>query len=195
MLYETLKPLKEFLNQALKAGGTSTAPLLEWGNIAFADDASLNELIVLTLVNLAEEKTLKNGRNYSETGGKTLYHNPPWYFNLHLLFSVRFNDYDTSMKHLSFLLQFFQTSELIIYGTAMMEAPRGVVSMATYLICLFVGLFILDPRKSRPQPFQARAYQKSPNRGALPPRALRTTVAYGGVFADVCLTKTFPRIQ
>lgn len=140
MLYETLKQLTDFLNQSLKAGSNSVEPLLEWGNIAQLETLSqgantLEDRIVLSLINLEEEKTLSNGRNFTENGPKTQYHNPPWHLNLYLLFSMRFEDYDKAIRNLSLLLQFFQRNQ-VLTNTTVPALPAGVDRLAFELITL-----------------------------------------------------------
>lgn len=114
MLYDTLKFLTEHLNQTFLAGGTPGGEdLVEWGNIAQLETLSnnnntLENRIVLTLANLEEEKTLKNGKNITELGNIKIAHPSPIHLNLYLLFSMRFTDYDSAIKHLSSVLHFFQ---------------------------------------------------------------------------------------
>lgn len=114
MLYETLKFLSERLNQLWKAGGPAGGEsLLEWGNIAQLEllgpnDDTLEDRIVLTLVNLEEEKTLRNGQSTTTTSQGKIVHLPPIHLNLYLLFSMRFSSYDAALKNLSNVLLFFQ---------------------------------------------------------------------------------------
>lgn len=141
MLYETLKFLTEHLNQLLRAGGPPGGEdLLEWGNIAQlemlgANDATLENRIVLTLVNLEEEKTLKNGKNIAEIGNIKIAHQPPVHLNLYLLFSMRFTDYDNAIKNLSSVLLVFQQQPVLTPATTP-ALPAGLEKLLFELVTL-----------------------------------------------------------
>lgn len=83
-------------------------------NIAMAEElggtrSGLNERVVMSLINIQEEATLKNSAYYRIENGRTIYHNPPVNLNLFLLFSILHTDqYDTALKRLSRVIEFFQ---------------------------------------------------------------------------------------
>lgn len=86
------------------------------GNVAQADNEQqqgLNQRIVISLVNLEEESTLKNLPGYTRTvNGGVRYEKPPVYLNLYLLFSAHFpptvDAYFTSLQYISTVVEFFQ---------------------------------------------------------------------------------------
>lgn len=83
------------------------------GNIALLDNGGgngdgLSEKILLSLVNVEEEKRLKNSRNFVKNGNQTEYINPPINVNLYLLFSANFDNYTTALRRLSQVIEFFQ---------------------------------------------------------------------------------------
>jgi len=65
--------------------------------------------IFLTLVKIAEESTLKNGR-YSKVNQnfKTVYKNRPIQTNIFVLFSCNHSAYNSALKKLSQVVEFFQ---------------------------------------------------------------------------------------
>ena len=70
----------------------------------------LENRIVLTLVNLEEERTLKNGRS-SFAGvapSDIAYRNRPIHLNLFVLFTANYRNYGTALRRLSQVLAFFQ---------------------------------------------------------------------------------------
>lgn len=69
----------------------------------------LNGHVVMSLVNLQEETTLKNGSNYRLENGRAVYQNPPVHLNLFILFSVLHNQHETALQLLSRVIEFFQS--------------------------------------------------------------------------------------
>lgn len=83
------------------------------GNIAQLDHpevaTDLDNHLVLSLVNVEEETTLKNGRTFtSEANGSVNYHNAPLHLNLFLLWTANYRNYETALKRLSQVMTFFQ---------------------------------------------------------------------------------------
>lgn len=119
--------LKEELSRFLLAN-QKAAPLLNpgdvlLGNIAALEadqDGRLKDKIVISLVNLEEESTLKNGKAYvkNPVGNGINYVQPPVYLNLYLLFSATIpdsassDDYERALHRLSLVIQFFQSKKL-----------------------------------------------------------------------------------
>lgn len=116
MIFEALTLVLAQLNQHIhqadgNPAGTTDPVIL--GNISQIDNpsiaANLENKVVLTLVNLSEEGTLKNDQAYTRTSsGHINYHNPPIYLNLNLLFSANYTNYDTALKRLTQVITFFQ---------------------------------------------------------------------------------------
>lgn len=87
-------------------------------NIATAQELGgvnnqLNGHVVMSLVNLQEETTCRNGLNYRLENGRAVYQNPPVYLNLFILFSVLHNQHETALKLLSRVIEFFQSQKEI----------------------------------------------------------------------------------
>jgi len=111
MIYEALQILSEQLDNYLSSEGLSNLVKLE--NIALLESASANAenvtgKVVLTLLNLEEDTTLKNTPNFKVKNGITEYKNPPVHINLFLLISANCDTYDKSLRCLSKTIQFFQ---------------------------------------------------------------------------------------
>jgi hypothetical protein len=126
MIYETLQILKEQLDAFFSDEGLGNIITIE--NIALwesgSEDASkVTGKVILTLINIEEETTLKNIPNYKIKNGKTEYKNPPVHLNLFLLISANCDTYDKSLRSISKVIQFFQgkkifTSSNTIYNRA-----------------------------------------------------------------------------
>lgn len=102
------------------------APPVVLGNIGLSQALGGNESymqgrIVLSLVNIMEESTLKNTSPYQRFGNHSELLNPPAFLNLFLLFTANFNSsqgssspivYSNSMIRLSQVIEFFQSKRL-----------------------------------------------------------------------------------
>lgn len=102
--------LNKFLNQKL---GVTTDPRLVLGNIAKAvdgDSASnpLNNKIILSLINIEEDKVSKIRENYTKTASNILYKNPPVLINVYILIAGNFSTYADNLKMMAYIIQFFQ---------------------------------------------------------------------------------------
>jgi hypothetical protein len=73
---------------------------------------TLTNNIIITLVNIEEESTLKNQPALKRPfAGSAIYQNPPVFLNLYVLFSCNYtgNDYPLALRRLSFIIQFLQS--------------------------------------------------------------------------------------
>lgn len=89
--------------------------LVVLGNIAMLESGGTgNEMnpmdnkVILTLVNIEEDKILKNGPTFTVRDSTVHRHNPPVVLNLCLLFSANTKAYDIGLSYLSKIITFFQ---------------------------------------------------------------------------------------
>lgn len=113
MIHYALKFFSKELESYLHARpGASPLPLVVLGNVAQVDgeqSESLKDKIIMSLVNVEEEGTLKNRPNFRRTmTGSIHYENPPIFLNLYMLITANFSDYFTALGHLSAVVEFFQ---------------------------------------------------------------------------------------
>jgi hypothetical protein len=111
MLYESMHIIKEQLDSYFKDIGLSRTTELQ--NISLwesgkVDESSLTEKLIITLLRLEEESTLKNSPHVKVNENKTEYRNPPVHLNLYLLIAANFKNYDTSLISISKVIEFFQ---------------------------------------------------------------------------------------
>ena len=111
MIYETLQILKEQLDNYLTEEGFDKIVILD--NIALWDpngngNSNLDKKVVITLLNMEEEATLKNMPNNKIKDGITEYKNPPVHLNLYLLITANFDKYENALRSISKVIQFFQ---------------------------------------------------------------------------------------
>ena len=89
---------------------------------------TLTNNIVITLVNIEEESTLKNQpaqkRPFSD---KATYENPPVFLNLYVLFTCNYAgvDYPLALKRLSYVIQFLQSKNS--FSTATSISAGGLI--------------------------------------------------------------------
>ena len=117
MIYETLKLLAGHLNSyftcgPVKPGGLNAIPTAILKNISRLEEEDLKKAnnVILTLVNLSEEATMKNDPGTFIVGSnETHYDNPPVNLNLYLLFTVCMGNYEHALIYLSHIITFFQS--------------------------------------------------------------------------------------
>jgi hypothetical protein len=115
MIFETLQILKEQVENYFTEVGLGKILTLE--NIALWESTSENaskvdNKVVLTLLKLEEENTLKNLPNYQIKNDKTEYKNPPVNLNMYVLFSANCETYEKSLSSISRIIQFFQGKKI-----------------------------------------------------------------------------------
>jgi hypothetical protein len=64
--------------------------------------------VVISLINLEEETTLRNTGHHIKQNEKVHYQEPPIFLNLYLLFVFNFESYDSSLLRLSQTIELFQ---------------------------------------------------------------------------------------
>ena len=86
------------------------------------DTSGLDDKVVITLLNVEEESTLKNRSWYTRTTvseDPLIYdvkkQNPPAYLNLYLMIAANRNAYDKSLSDISKVIEIFQTNNVLEY--------------------------------------------------------------------------------
>ncbi len=82
-----------------------------------ASSTDLNQKIIVTLVNIEEEKTLKNTQNFIRDGDKIKKFQPTIYLNLYLLFSCADKDYMMALTRIGRIIAFFQKTNVFVPGS------------------------------------------------------------------------------
>jgi len=117
MISEALSFIAGELNNyfILKGEVAATIDAVALGNITRANEPSsttgsgddLDNHVVLTLVNIEEDRISKSQINSYKINDKVFYKNPKIPLNLYCLFSVN-HDYTTSLRWLTHVIRFFQ---------------------------------------------------------------------------------------
>ena len=127
MLHKVLEEIATRFNDFLlpQSGGSNSLFKLIVGDISKNENAqdsdtadSIQNNIVLTLVNIEEEHSLKNNYPIRQDDTAFISQKPTLYLNLYLLFTANFDRYEESLKHLGYVLQFFQMNNKISFTDA-----------------------------------------------------------------------------
>lgn len=124
MIFETLEFIEDALQRYINEVESSTnSSIVALNNIAMAHELggageSMDNKIIISLINLEEEKTLKNSSNYRIEKGQTIYQNPAVNLNLFVLFSsLNIKRYEDSLKRLARIIEFFQWKKELSFST------------------------------------------------------------------------------
>jgi hypothetical protein len=94
---------------------------VELGNLAegFGSNGASREKLVLSMVNIREEKTLKNLPNFvrNDLTLSTIYQNPPVFLNVQILITATHSDYTNALLVLSRAIRFFQFMNVFTQDT------------------------------------------------------------------------------
>ncbi len=103
--------LNRYLNLKLSLDVASKDPVV-LGNISKLNEGNdsneLQEKVILSLVNIEEERMLKDPSKYSRVDDQLVQRNPKVFLNLYCLFAANKSSYNEALKYLSFVIQFFQ---------------------------------------------------------------------------------------
>ncbi len=107
MIFQVLQIIKEEVNNFFE--DDNPVSLANIATISSEDgDGDEESDIILTLINIDEEPTLKNVPNYKIEGNTVSYKNPKVNVNLYIIFSANNNRYTEALKSISKVIEFFQ---------------------------------------------------------------------------------------
>ena len=116
MLVEAVSLLLSGLNQHIHAADGSASGSTDvaiWGNVSQWDHPDngtlLENQLILSLINLEEEATLKNGQTAFRHGSLVEYRHRPVHLNLFLIFAANYTNYDVSLQRLDQVVTYFQS--------------------------------------------------------------------------------------
>jgi len=123
MISHALKIIADELNTHFSTIQTSVEDMVILGNVASlesqsgTEDVELRNKILVSLVNLREEKTLKTtAHSFANSQTlKTEYFNPPVFVNAFVLFTATTRNYERALTYLSRLIRFFQTKNIFTH--------------------------------------------------------------------------------
>ncbi|WP_291143170.1 DUF4255 domain-containing protein [Flavobacterium sp. UBA7680] len=132
MIFEVIQIISEQVNNYLDEIGLEKSVVPE--NIAFLESQNdditdaLKNAVALTVINLAEEATLKNFPNHTIENTKTIYRNSIVNLNLYILFSANRDKYINSLKDISKIIEFFQGKRLFTQANTIFNRSTSAMS-------------------------------------------------------------------
>ena len=112
MIDQAISLLKNELQAFIKIkDGSVSVTVYNIGLFETSKGDTLTNNIVITLVNIEEESTLKNQPALKRPiNNMAVYSNPPVFLNLYVLFTCNYsgNDYILALKRLAYVIQFLQ---------------------------------------------------------------------------------------
>ncbi|MES2776604.1 MAG: DUF4255 domain-containing protein [Bacteroidota bacterium] len=110
LIYDTLLLVSEEINTFLDPGNPQKPLML--GNISMFNDgdeftASLKDKLIVSLVNIEEDRIAKTPDHFIKQGDRTIYRNPPLHFNITLIFSAT-HSYEKALPLIEGVIRFFQ---------------------------------------------------------------------------------------
>ncbi|GAB2765142.1 hypothetical protein GCM10027275_03040 [Rhabdobacter roseus] len=134
IVHELNAHFENVLTDPLTSSPPTGEDQVELGNIALLEGnggtvkPELQNKIIATVVNMREEKTLKNTPHFrvNEASLRTEYFNPPIFLNSFLLFSATSGTYDKALSEISRIIRFFQFRSVFTHDTVNLAAVTGV---------------------------------------------------------------------
>jgi len=136
MIFETLEIVKDqvsiFLNDKFEE--TNMVVLENISNLEEPDNNPMINKIVLSLINIEEEISLKNHPNVQFKNGSYVYKNKPVNLNLYVLFSANRSTYTNSLTALSAVIEFFQNKKVFNQSNTVLSpsVPSAVNDMTEF---------------------------------------------------------------
>jgi hypothetical protein len=131
MIFEVIQIIEEQVNAYLEESGLAKSVIAE--NIAILESGServnsIEDKVILTLLNFGEEATLKNFPNKSIEGSKVIYRNHVINLNLYILFSANRSIYIKSLNDISKIIEFFQGKKLFTQANTVYDRNNTTMS-------------------------------------------------------------------
>lgn len=143
MIYEVLQIITEEVNSYFEGNPVSLDNIASVASEQ-GDGGGTATDIILTMLNLQEEVTLKNTPNYSVTGTSITYKNPRVNLNVFILFSANNDKYDEALKNLSKIIEFFQGKKVYTQSNTTYNRDNAAMSDITnfkFVVDLFTPTF------------------------------------------------------
>ncbi len=139
MIYEVLQVVTEEVNNYLNANAVTLENIANVEQEGEGDSSG----VILTLLSMKEEFTLKNQSNYQINGTEVNYKNPKVNLNLYILFSANNATYKESLKSISKIMQFFQGKRIFTQANTsfLREGDMLDVKDFKFIVDLFTPSF------------------------------------------------------
>jgi hypothetical protein len=121
MISEALNTIVDLINNYISPGHTDAPLVLD--NISRVNDgddftASMKDKLVLSIVNIEEDRVAKSPEHFIRESNLIKYKNPPVHLNLTVLFAAT-HDYDKAIPLLEKIISFFQIKYVFTPGNTL----------------------------------------------------------------------------
>lgn len=131
MIENALILLREELSSYMTALGDPASVVVENISLLGSEkDDLLRESLVISLVNIEQENSLKNAQLHVKNDTAAVYENPPIHLNLYVLVAANFNSgtppnngYLLALKRLSLAIKFFQGRSVFTAASSSLSLP------------------------------------------------------------------------
>lgn len=115
MIWDALNTVVDLINDYISPGATD-APLV-LANISRVNDgdeftASAADKLVLSIVNIEEDKVARNPEHFVKENNLIRYKNPAIHLNLTVLFAATHTDYNSALPRIEKIIKFFQINNV-----------------------------------------------------------------------------------
>jgi hypothetical protein len=117
-----IKQTLEYLTEELAFGLSLDIADVNLDNLKKLQEDNAQGLII-SLLNVEEESTLKNSPHFIRKNNQLLYKEPPVFLNLNILMAFEFIDYGTSLQRLSETVEFLQSRRWFTTENARADNP------------------------------------------------------------------------
>lgn len=128
MIYEVIQILSEQVNAYLGENIVVVENIARVDNGDEETESKMKDKVVLTLVGIREENSLKNFPNKTFENNKVQYRNHQVNLNLYLLFCGNRNLYQRSLIDISKVIEFFQGKKLFTQSNTMYDKDNVTMS-------------------------------------------------------------------
>lgn len=128
MIYETLEIMIDQITKYLDTKPNDDSVLI-LENIAKQDDVSvlkIKDSVVVSLLNMEEEVTLKNVPNTTFKNGKTVYKNNKINLNLYVLFAANRTAYNKALISINNIVEFFQSKKVFTQTNTPLKSTNSI---------------------------------------------------------------------
>lgn len=144
MIYETLQILKEQLDNYLNDAGLGKIVTLN--NVAMLESGSdgasdLEGKVIISLINIDEESSLKNVPAVKIVNNKAEYSNPPVNINLFIMVSAYCDKYEKSLLSISKTIELFQGKRVFSSANTVYNRANTSVDSFKFVVELYTPGF------------------------------------------------------
>lgn len=122
MIYEVIKILalqvEDYIGSNITLGNVA---MIESQADGGGGGTNIENRTLATLINISEEGTMKNFRNYETVGNRVEKKNPVINLKLFVLFSSSKNQYNEALKDISKIIEFFQGKQVFTQADTVFE--------------------------------------------------------------------------